>query len=358
MSEQDKSTAEIEREVAASRERLALTLDRIERKLSPGELIDDTVAYFRGSGAIEGAGDFGRNLAASVRDNPMPVALMAAGLGWMIWSGSRPVSGPSAASSTRFLPAPSSRGRLDGAGNAVGDAVDTAQDKVARLSSAGQDKLSRGMDTARDATLTAKKASADAIDGARESLSHARERILRGAANAREGLQDAGDRMQDSAANALDRIAEAGERAQRTYRAQLDERPLAVAAVAFAIGAALGAALPRTRQEDQWLGEHADALKNRVGEEVRTQAENVEAVAGAAYGAAREEAEKQDLSPEAGKEAGESVKQKVVRVGEAAVEASKREAQDRFSDAEDESAQEKSGNANPQTDGSGSTPRP
>ncbi len=42
------------------------------------------------------------------------------------------------------------------------------------------------------------------------------------------------------------------------------ENPLAVGAIAFAIGAAAGLVLPRTRTEDQLLGQARDALVDRL----------------------------------------------------------------------------------------------
>jgi hypothetical protein len=47
-----------------------------ELQLSPGQVVDDLMAYFRGS---EG-GDFARNLLDSVRSNPLPAALTGIGL--------------------------------------------------------------------------------------------------------------------------------------------------------------------------------------------------------------------------------------------------------------------------------------
>ena len=43
-----------------------------------------------------------------------------------------------------------------------------------------------------------------------------------------------------------------------------DQQPLIAGALAFAAGAALGAALPHTEQEDQLVGEQADKLRKQA----------------------------------------------------------------------------------------------
>lgn len=75
----------IERDLEHTRARLDATIDALQEKLSPGQVVDQAVTYFTESGGAE----FGRNLMSSVRDNPMPVALVGVGLAWLMMSGSR-----------------------------------------------------------------------------------------------------------------------------------------------------------------------------------------------------------------------------------------------------------------------------
>ena len=79
-----KSAAEIEREVRNSRADVERTLDQIQERLSPGQLLDQAVGYLRGGG-----GEFMRNLGDSVRSNPLPVTLVGVGLAWMMLAGGR-----------------------------------------------------------------------------------------------------------------------------------------------------------------------------------------------------------------------------------------------------------------------------
>src|SRR5690606_29826793 len=75
----NKSAAELEREVEVQRSRLSSTLDEIQSKMSPGELLDGFMDYTKG-----GSTEFVQNLGRSVKENPLPVALVGAGLIWLM----------------------------------------------------------------------------------------------------------------------------------------------------------------------------------------------------------------------------------------------------------------------------------
>lgn len=51
----------------------------------------------------------------------------------------------------------------------------------------------------------------------------------------------------------------------QTVLTQFRDQPLVGGALAFALGAALGSALPHTPQEDALMGEAADAVKEQAG---------------------------------------------------------------------------------------------
>jgi hypothetical protein len=75
----------IERDLEHTRARLDATLDALQRKLSPGQMVDETMHWFKEGGGAE----FGRNLGRNLRDNPLPVALIGIGVGWLMLSGGR-----------------------------------------------------------------------------------------------------------------------------------------------------------------------------------------------------------------------------------------------------------------------------
>ena len=79
----NKSAAELEREVEAQRAEVEQNLDQLQNRLSPGQLMDQLFDYAKnGNGA-----EFTRNLGRSMRDNPIPVALMGVGMAWLMAGG-------------------------------------------------------------------------------------------------------------------------------------------------------------------------------------------------------------------------------------------------------------------------------
>ena len=86
------SPAELEREVRESRADVERTLDAIQDRLSPGQLVDQVARYMRDNG-----GEFARNFGDTVRQNPVPVVLVGVGLAWMMLGSRRDVDLPRAA---------------------------------------------------------------------------------------------------------------------------------------------------------------------------------------------------------------------------------------------------------------------
>ncbi len=71
---------EMERDIEASRARLDETIDRIQGRLSVSSLVDEMLGSARRtplSGTYDGALE-------AVRRNPVPVMLIAAGVGWLL----------------------------------------------------------------------------------------------------------------------------------------------------------------------------------------------------------------------------------------------------------------------------------
>jgi hypothetical protein len=282
-----RSSAELEQEVRQSRAEVEDTLDAIQGRLSPGQLFDQVAHYLRDNG-----GEFARNFGQILRQNPVPAALVGVGLVWMMLG---------------------SRGRNGGP-----DRDDTFDPDWPEVG-AGHEQFGS-------------PAGAQAAEGLAEA-----------GGRAWEAAKEAGGRMSRMADSARDRAASMGaeisERARRTgvqarhYRGRaresffhvLQRQPLVLGALGLAAGAALGAALPATRREDELMGETSDDLKRRAWAAGREGYAKAEAAASAAYTAAGQEAKEQGLSPEGVASAAESVRHKFASVAEAAAEAAKQE---------------------------------
>src|SRR2546423_15641711 len=88
---------QLRRETEQARAELAQTLGELRARITPGQVVDQLVDYAGDTGAAE----FFRNLARQAVNNPLPVALMGAGLAWLMLGGrasGRGASGPGLAS--------------------------------------------------------------------------------------------------------------------------------------------------------------------------------------------------------------------------------------------------------------------
>jgi Protein of unknown function (DUF3618) len=295
-----KSPQEVQREVQQSRADAEETLEAIQERLSPGQMFEQVVDYMRSSNGS----DFVRNLGTMVRDNPVPVALVGTGLVWLMLSSSR-----------------STRRQYDGEDDLPGSYGET------HYGGGLSEDARQGAGWSESASETAR----DFSEGARAGARSVRDRAGRLGASARHRVSEAGEQLWQGARDAGDRAGYYGQRARRGFFDTLHEQPLVLGALGLAAGAAIGAALPKTEREDEWLGESRDLLKERAKEVGWEQVERARAAAGAAYSAAREEAERQGLTLEGGKagaeSAAEAVRDKAKRVAEAATKAAQAEAE-------------------------------
>ncbi|HEV2956737.1 MAG TPA: DUF3618 domain-containing protein [Xanthobacteraceae bacterium] len=80
-----KSTAQLEREAELTRSQLAATLEELRSRITPGQLVDQTLDYARESNLAE----LMRNLGRDACDNPLPLALIGTGLAWLMMTNGR-----------------------------------------------------------------------------------------------------------------------------------------------------------------------------------------------------------------------------------------------------------------------------
>src|ERR1051325_4181685 len=74
-----KSAAELQREIELQRTQVEDRIDQIQQKLSPGQIVDELMAYTKGGG-----GEFISTLQRQVTANPLPVALLGVSLAWLM----------------------------------------------------------------------------------------------------------------------------------------------------------------------------------------------------------------------------------------------------------------------------------
>ncbi len=189
---------QLERSAERIRADLDATLDALERKLSPSQLLDRSLDYLRDHG-----GDLAVAVGDSVRRNPVPILVTVAGLGWLIATAVR------------------SRASIDVTPIDDTEIDDTLDDEFAESSFADPHTLRSRFD---------------------------------------------------------DRVAAARARTrQAQYRAvsALEERPLLFGGLAVALGALLGAIIPRTEYEDKFVGQVRDRAVERAKQMGERQYQNL-----------------------------------------------------------------------------------
>jgi hypothetical protein len=87
------------------------------------------------------------------------------------------------------------------------------------------------------------------------------------------------------------------ERARGGMDYMMREQPLALGAIGLAIGACMAAMAPRTRQEDELMGDARDRLMDKAKEVGEEKLEDAKQVANAAMGTVTKEAEKRGMTP-------------------------------------------------------------
>lgn len=316
-----RSADELEREVRESRAELERTLDAIQDRLSPGQLVDQVTRYLRDNG-----GEFAHNLGETVKRNPVPAVLVGAGLAWMTVAGLRRDDGP-----PRGLAAgdddldedrddPESwsayeAGLVTGWGGAEDD-DDQELSEAARRARAGLD----------EAGARTREGFGDADDEAEPAAGGAKAKIGRLARGARARAAGMRAGVAHRAQRTGARARRYGHQAREGWLETLHRHPLVLGAVGVAIGAAIGAALPASRREDEFMGDASDHFKQAARSAGREEYAKAKATAAEAYAAAETEAEQQGLSREGLEAAAEAARQKVESVAEAATEAVSREA--------------------------------
>jgi uncharacterized protein (DUF2267 family) len=213
--------------------------------------------------------DAGTTVLDTIKANPVPTALIAVGLGWLIVS-ARSDKGSDARRSTGYRRELDYGGTYDGSYDddrmfggerhqasaprralregqrLVGDAVHSAEEGAASI----------GRRVRSEATHLAEHASGVAHDVG-EKVNHLAHDAAHGVEHLAADARMQGRRMVDGAG------AQA-RRAEQTFESTLRENPLAVGAVAIALGAAIGLVLPHTQKEDEWMGQVKDRLVHRA----------------------------------------------------------------------------------------------
>ena len=243
--ESDRRTREIQQEIAETREEMSETIDALQEKLKPANIVADATDRVKSAttekvrnmaeSATETAQGLYRNTGASgvieeVRQNPYPALMIGAGVAWMIMDRSRRGNGDVGYENSRWRSSSNSQYGSYGSGARYGtrSAYGSNYSGTEYGSAQSGTNYGAGYGESEESGIA---------ERARETMNNARYATQR-----------------------------TTRRAQTQLQRMLNDNPLLVGAAAMVIGAAIGAALPETERENEWMGDARDSVVDRAQE--------------------------------------------------------------------------------------------
>jgi ElaB/YqjD/DUF883 family membrane-anchored ribosome-binding protein len=281
------SSAQLEREAEQTRSQLAQTLDELRDRITPGQLVDQAVDYAKDSGG----GLFVRNLGRQATDNPLPVALIGAGVAWLMLSNGRRSANTAAINRAAETAIDRARQSMTDAGARIGEfsqqagsqarefgqeTGDRVSDWTADTSARVTDARQRFRGMADNARRTAEQSAQQAMSSLSDRASSAYETAKSRAADAYDtaAAKQAASQMSNTVAGLSQRTAGATRDLLQFCKSQ----PLVLAGIGMALGAIVGALLPATETEDQLMGETSDQMKDQARQTAENQYEKAKGV--------------------------------------------------------------------------------
>lgn len=274
-----KSSAQLEREVEEQRNRVEARLGEIKDRLSPGQLLDEALAYTK-----DGGSHFASNLGHTVAANPLPATLLGVSLAWLMsgQGAAKPAHEQSYARTSGFMREPEypyarikssglrrvghmadehgqwwsefetgDGGRYRAKSNEKGHRLGHFMDETGKFFGGFIDEAGNRIQQFQDE-------SGNVMDDATGWASHTWSDMQHGIAQQAQNLKHMGEQVGQSMQKQTDQLT-------RQLGTLFEQQPLVAGALAFAAGAALAAALPHTREEDKLVGEVADNVRREAG---------------------------------------------------------------------------------------------
>lgn len=310
MDDRYRSSEEIRNDMESSRAELHETVNALDRKLTVGRLFDEIWSRFDDRGS---AGSAAGAVGDTIRQNPIPLTLVGAGVAWMAIDRATRSEGERLRREYGDQE-PGTRRRAEGRrGPYRGDDVDAGD------GSGDSEEGDSLTDRARDVAGDAKDWTSDTLADAREAASEA-------TGSAKDRASHAADKAKDMASEGAGTVKQGARRAKRKVSDAMTEQPLALGALAFGLGLAGGLAVPTTSWEDDVLGDASDAVKRETKTVARSVTAAARDVAEDTAKAAKREADRRGVA--------EDLKDTARSIGEEAKQTARRRAADEDIDAE------------------------
>lgn len=242
-------TDKIEQDINRSRSALNDTIERLGGKLSPGQIVDEVLGVAQGQ-----FGKFTTNIGKQVRDNPIPLLLIGAGVGMYLLNQRQQHENEPKIHEDDWRAEHHFR------------KVEHLRASSPRMADETDDAYSRRMHDEHAKALDIRQMAGEAYEAFQARVTRTVEGLERRAASVRDavssGMSKAGHFIHDQAEHASELAASARDKAGAMY----NENPLAAGAIGVAIGALIGSMTPLSSLERNKLQGVADeAMKAGAG---------------------------------------------------------------------------------------------
>lgn len=274
-------------DIEQTRSQMGGTIDAIQERLSPQRLAgaardavrDATIGKAEQvantmQDSIRGAGN---TVVETIKDNPVPAALIGLGLGWLIAKGRATAPAGQREYAAYRYNMPSSR-------------LTEGNQNYPRYQTYGAPypPYASGQQPQTDQSGV-RSSVQSAASSAQDKMGQVSDQVQSTAS------QVAGQ-VQDTASQLSSQAQVQARRAQGWFQRTLDENPLALGALALAAGALAGMLIPETQPENQFMGPTRDTLVQRAQGVAQDTVQRVQSVAQEAKNAAEQEAHHQGLT--------------------------------------------------------------
>lgn len=247
-------------ELARTRAQMSETIEVLQGRMNAQYIKEQTRRQV--SSSVRGSGS---SVVDGVKRNPLPLALVGTGLGWLLVN-----AGTSKESRGDY-----ESGQRELEGGAYGGSY-------AREHSYGYRPGDEYRASAERGAPRRAGSSADASRGSDRDTEY------------REG-SSRGEQAQQAGQQAQERAEQGARKAKGGFQKALQESPLALGAAAVGLGVAIGLSIPESEKENQMMGETRDRLKDQAEHKAQDAKERAQRVAEEAKETAKEEASNQDL---------------------------------------------------------------
>lgn len=316
-------TAEIRAGIEETRAEMSETIEAIQERLNPQHLKEQVKEQVREQfqeakatvrdATIGKAEDMVRNvgdtldearygLMETIRQNPIPAAIVGIGLGWLFMNRR---SGTARRYDRYRRQVRYYRDDQPRYGD-QGDYVRGVNYYAGATYAPGNDIAGQGQPGARGTLHRAQETAGNVVNRAQETVGNVADRTQETVSNvvsqAQETVSNVAGQTQEAVGYLADQAQYQAQRVEDRFQQTLYENPLAVGAVALALGTAVGFSLPQTQRENELLGEARDTLIDRAQEVAQNTLEKVQQVAGdvmdQAQTTVQEQARERGLTPE------------------------------------------------------------